>query len=64
MKPKSVSDLAEKLDYFLNNKDELSKMGMNGYQIAIQKFQAKENVISILIIYRNLIIQTETRNVF
>ena len=64
VKPKSVSDLAEKLDYFLNNKDELSKMGMNGYQIAIQKFQAKENVISILNIYRNLIIQTETRNVF
>lgn len=54
VKSKSADELAKKLDYFLNNRDELSIMGMNGYQIAIQKFQAKENVISILNIYHSL----------
>ena len=54
VKPKSVKETAEKLDFLLNHKDERIKLGEKGYTIAFQKYQAKENIKAIFEVYYTL----------
>jgi glycosyltransferase involved in cell wall biosynthesis len=53
--PKNVNEIEERLEYFLNNKNEVNRMGQEGYNIALNKFQAKKNILIIIDVYKTLI---------
>lgn len=58
IKPKSSEELADKMIYFLNNPDEIKKMGKASYNIAKMNFDSSIvniNLLSILNIPINAI---------
>lgn len=55
VKPKSVHSLVEKLSYFLENKQEIKRMGMNNHNLALDKFQSIHNITQIVSVYDSLI---------
>lgn len=45
------TDLANKIEYFINNREDLNTMGKNGYKIAHEKFNIKYNTKQIYNLY-------------
>lgn len=54
IKPKSAQEIEERLEYLLNNRQEMNRLGNNGYEIASKKYQARLNIQQIIEIYTKL----------
>jgi glycosyltransferase involved in cell wall biosynthesis len=54
VEPNSVSDLVEKLTFLLENEEEIQRIGMNSYKIALEKFQNRPNITQIVKVYEVL----------
>jgi glycosyltransferase involved in cell wall biosynthesis len=55
VRPKNVKDITDKLEILLIQKDKRLEMGHYGYAVALEKFEAKKNILQIIEIYNRII---------
>ena len=50
----NIEELASKMEYFINNKDDIERIGKSAYKYVIEKYDMKTNTEKIYDVYKSI----------